>query len=401
MSNNLFLFTGQYPYSQYVECFLEDEIEFLAKAFEKVIIVPTRGASTKRSIPSNCIVTNPIFPSMPLFLMKGLYNRRTFHLLMKDFLENKVYCSFTKFGVWVKAVLVINNLLNSRVIQQIENSLDSSDVLYYYWGKWSNLLTLFIEKKCVHISRFHGAWDLWEEDFDNYAPLRKELSQKLDKAVFISRMGEKYFKKKYPVASTSFNPLGSLDYGVIKLKSDDQICFASCSTVYPLKRVDLIYRSIVLYAQNNSDKKVKWIHMGGGSSFNDLYALVGLNNPKNLTVNLLGNLSHMDVVNCYKNNHFDAFINLSTNEGVPVSIMEAISFNVPVVATAVGGTPEVVTEECGLLVSSNPSEVEVADALQTIINIGISPREFWKTHYSAEKNYNEFSDLLKELSIKN
>lgn len=56
---------------------------------------------------------------------------------------------------------------------------------------------------------------------------------------------------------------------------------------------------------------------------------------------------------CYSEHPVDVFINLSTNEGVPVSIMEAISFDIPIVATDVGGTSEIVTDETGILVSSN------------------------------------------------
>ena len=149
MANKLYLFTGKYPYSQYVECFLEEEIIFLSKTFSEITIVPTRGAKSQRLTPSNCVVTEPIFPSALLFIIKGLYNKRTFKSLLKDFFKNRVYRSRKRFKVWIKATLVINNLLNSKVVHEIENQLDESDILYYYWGKWSNLLTLFINKKCM------------------------------------------------------------------------------------------------------------------------------------------------------------------------------------------------------------------------------------------------------------
>lgn len=52
-----------------------------------------------------------------------------------------------------------------------------------------------------------------------------------------------------------------------------------------------------------------------------------------LTV-LLGNQLVYDF---YRNNDVDVFVNLSESEGIPVSIIETISFGVPVVATDVGG----------------------------------------------------------------
>jgi glycosyltransferase involved in cell wall biosynthesis len=47
----------------------------------------------------------------------------------------------------------------------------------------------------------------------------------------------------------------------------------------------------------------------------------------------------------------DVFVLASRHEGLPVTVMEALTLGVPVVATAVGGIPEVVTEDNGILVA--------------------------------------------------
>lgn len=47
---------------------------------------------------------------------------------------------------------------------------------------------------------------------------------------------------------------------------------------------------------------------------------------------------------------FDVFVNCSTSEGVSLTILEAMAAARPVVATAVGGTPEVLDDTCGRLV---------------------------------------------------
>ena len=53
------------------------------------------------------------------------------------------------------------------------------------------------------------------------------------------------------------------------------------------------------------------------------------------------------------------FINLSSSEGIPVSIMEAQSFGIPVIATNVGGSGEIVVSETGVLVDENRTEASV------------------------------------------
>lgn len=93
-------------------------------------------------------------------------------------------------------------------------------------------------------------------------------------------------------------------------------------------------------------------------------------------------------------------MNMSTVEGVPVSIMEAISFDIPVVATKVGGTPDIVIDgKSGKLVSENPTEQEVADALLDVYihRENYHARELWKNLYDGNKNYTEWAKELREL----
>lgn len=63
----------------------------------------------------------------------------------------------------------------------------------------------------------------------------------------------------------------------------------------------------------------------------------------------------------------DVFVLPSYNEGLPMALLEAMSWGLPVITTPVGGIPEIVTHnETGLLV--NPSDVQhLAEALQSLI----------------------------------
>jgi glycosyltransferase involved in cell wall biosynthesis len=74
-------------------------------------------------------------------------------------------------------------------------------------------------------------------------------------------------------------------------------------------------------------------------------------------------VTHDAVRDFYLTQPVDVFVNASTTEGVPVSIMEAMSFGVPVVATDVGGTGELVNSRNGALLVPNPTPAEIADAI--------------------------------------
>jgi glycosyltransferase involved in cell wall biosynthesis len=61
----------------------------------------------------------------------------------------------------------------------------------------------------------------------------------------------------------------------------------------------------------------------------------------------------------------DVYANSSVSEGVSLTILEAMAAGLPVVATAVGGTPEVVDESCGRLVPPRSARA-MADAIMAL-----------------------------------
>ena len=398
----LYIFPVKYPFTNNIECFLHDEVPYLAKNFEEVIFVPLKKEITAcKDLPLNCKVIGPVFKTGISFIFNGLYCRRTFRMLCNDFLINNVCKDFRKLRIWVIGYITINNILNSRLIKEIESKLTFDDICYFYWGKWSNVLSC-LWNNVKSVSRFHGWGDLWESDYNNYFPLRKQVVHSLEYAVHISSIGEKYFSNKYPDCKTKIYRLGSFDNGIRPLNevAKDAINIVSCSSLWPLKRVNLILDSVVALA-NYTEKKIKWTHIGGdGKSLEKLKKAVESVHNKRISINICGTLPHNKVLEYYKTHLCDLFINLSTTEGVPVSIMEAISFDIPVIATNVGGTSDIVVNwKSGILVSKNPSKDEVAKAIMKIIETrsSFSPRNYWNEYYNAEQNYSNFARFLKSL----
>ena len=71
---------------------------------------------------------------------------------------------------------------------------------------------------------------------------------------------------------------------------------------------------------------------------------------------------------------FDAYVNCSTSEGVSLSVLEAMAAGLPIVATRVGGTPEVIEHSrTGVLVPARNSRA-LAEALFTLAADGLSAR---------------------------
>jgi glycosyltransferase involved in cell wall biosynthesis len=111
-----------------------------------------------------------------------------------------------------------------------------------------------------------------------------------------------------------------------------------------------------------------------------------------------------DIFEFYNSNPLDIFVNVSSSEGLPVSIMEAQSCGIPAAATAVGGTPETVTNENGILLEENPDPVDTAKKIlalykdkETLLKKKKLSRSNWETNFNAASNYPNFANELAEL----
>lgn len=391
----LYLFTNSFPYST-PESFLEEEIIFLSKRFDKIVIMPfTSDTKRERPVPENCEVINiPLSNKRLKYTLLGLFHYKTVWVLTKEFFRNRVFTSLKKIKAWIWSARCLNNCLYNRRLQKVLKNVSRNDVCYFYWGIGQCLLSIVLKGKTHLVSRFHGEWDLWEESYGGFHSLRTEVAHSLDKAVFIAKKGELYFKERYPFAKTVVFPLGTKDNGVqLKSPADGIIRVVSCSKIYPLKRVPLIFEAI----NSLTDYRIEWTHIGDGPDYNLLKQKVASESRDHLKVLFLGYMTNKDILEYYSSHHFDMFINMSTSEGVPVSIMEASSFGIPIIATNVGSTSEEVPSQVGELISPNPSLSEITEAIRKVLSTNYSPREFWLENYNADKNYAAFADLLYQL----
>ncbi len=104
---------------------------------------------------------------------------------------------------------------------------------------------------------------------------------------------------------------------------------------------------------------------------------------------------------------FDVFVLPSLSEGLPNVILEAMACSVPVVATAVGGIPEVITDNWnGKLVPPKDSEA-IARAISEVFSQNGERKKFtqnaWnlvKEKYSLQRQMKQFDSLYSELLIK-
>lgn len=393
MKNDLVFFTQSFPYGK-SESFIENEIEFLARKFDRIFILPCKSEQqTIREVPANCQVYPPLLKNERDKLFKGLFSTAPFYYFVRKFFSERAYISWYKFKKYTGASLLCRAVLANKNFKFLNRQARESTV-YFYWGIGMAYVLPFIQNKDKKIVRFHRTDLYLELRPQKYIPFRKEVFQNLTKAVFISRQGLEYARKTFGQYhfTACLNYLGTFDHGVAATDSTDSIIhILSVSNVVPVKRVPLILKSLLQI----KDKPIHWTHIGGGKDFNALKKLVQ-QLPENLTVDLTGAISNEEVIRYYHSHPVDLFINVSSSEGLPVSIMEAISFGIPVIATNVGGTNEIVTPESGVLLQTDFKSEELArQIIQVYKNKQqFHPRRLWEEKFNAEKNYPYFIDNI-------
>ena len=183
--------------------------------------------------------------------------------------------------------------------------------------------------------------------------------------------------------------------------TDNSLRILSCSSATPIKRVHLIIHALKNW---NSSFRIEWTHIGGGQLLDELneMARTELGGKTNVVARFLGSLSNIEVQQYYCSNPVDLFINVSEDEGLPVSIMECISYGVPAIATNVGGTSEIVTKDTGFLLDKDFSSTDLIRCIEEYINMPEVDRNklrntafaSWTKEFDSSVNSIQFSNWL-------
>ena len=172
----------------------------------------------------------------------------------------------------------------------------------------------------------------------------------------------------------------------------------SASSIDQNKRVRLIWEVACELARSGSE--IEWTHYGDGPGRAELDQLLD-GGPQALTVAIKGHVPVEVVHRELRSGNHDVFLNLSLSEGAPVSLIEAQCVGMPVVATAVGGTPEVAPARLNELVSTDDGIATFAQAILRAYarpaEEGAARRDHWARNYRADDVYPAWAHELREL----
>ena len=118
----------------------------------------------------------------------------------------------------------------------------------------------------------------------------------------------------------------------------------------------------------------------------------------NLKIEFRGSMDNEDVHRLLADTHIDLILLLSRSEGLPVSLMESMSYGIPFVATNVGGIKELVPDCPEMVIPEEPTAKEFSSAVDLILTnpaIRHKVRKSWEKSYSADTIRKSFAAELK------
>lgn len=406
--NNLFILTSRFPYEG-GEQFLETEIIYWEKSnFDNIFILPAISGGQLRSIPKNIRVINkPVDHSKAKYLIRALFSpilyKEIFHL--SD--SRKLTLSTIKIAFKETAKLLREKNCLENVLKEIKVS---NSTIYSYWNNTSFYAACLLKtegKVSKTISRAHRG-DLYEEEsLFNYMPFKRQLSNASDQTYLLAKNAMEYYQSTYSVSSKllDVSRLGvTIPKNLVRNVNSNILKFISISYCVPVKQIDLILKSVTLYAQQYPDQEIEWTHIGDGPLYDALKirALEAMERNSNICINFTGALSNVDVKKNLDTNDYDIMINASKSEGIPVSIMEAMSYGIPAIAPDIGGISDLVNLNNGYLMPTQCKVDDIITGIKYIINhkvdLGFNAYQWANKNFNADLNYPDFISKLEQIA---
>lgn len=402
------LVTSRWPMTAGTE-FLDDEMRFLADTFESVVVAPMRpDGPPQQALPANVHVDASLAEYLERSSLSCGRSARKLTAVERVLLPNSAGLGFTREEAatdWKNPTWIRHSLLNRADSTSVANwalPLPAPDIAYTFWLGASVVGLRRAWPNTVIVSRAHGG------DLFAYAhgwssiPFQRAAITAADLVASVSHVGQRYLADRFPGMSEkiSLQRIGIPDVGQAQIPPQDgDLRLLSVSSIDANKRVLMMAQLAKSLAAGG--RSVTWTHLGDGPQRPEVEEELA-QRPDSLTVRLRGQVPISEVRKELTSGRNSAFVNLSLSEGAPVSLMEAQCAGLPVVATGVGGTPEVVPRHLNELVDPT---AQLSEVTRAVLRAAARPpsefserRSHWAENYSVDVNYPRWTDQLLRLA---
>lgn len=393
----LVVITSSYPLGGVTDPgFVGPEVEMLCREFDRVIFAPVLDCGEQLPLPPGAELSRALIGRMSLTnRLKRLVDPSVWRHLWAD---RRSLTSLRKVRASIATSVYATHYRD--IIARMKLDYDNTLIYSFWFTAPVNGAALLPGAKIV--TRAHR-FDIYNLPDTFHSPSqRNETLGKLLKVFVVSQDGAEYLRGRFPdhKATIEVAHMGSQPPSALNPDTpSEEITLLSVARVAPVKRIPLLARLLINFAKTHPELPIKWIHVGDGEELCIVKELCAHICQGNLTIELPGRRSNADVHHLLATRHVDAMLLTSESEGLPISLCEALSYGVPVIATAVGGVPEIVTPEVGALLSPDPTPEEFEKVLLAEIprlaSKRAAARAHWEEHFNSTKLRSEFASTLR------
>lgn len=180
-------------------------------------------------------------------------------------------------------------------------------------------------------------------------------------------------------------------------KECNEIIIGTIKKLDNIYGIDILIKAFASLKNKIKDKNIKLLIIGDGKEYTYYNNLVKELNIEEYTT-FEGKVNYNDVVKYH--NKIDIFINYSREESFGVSILEAMSCEKAVIASNVGGIPEIVKNNYNGLLIEKENINELKNAINRLIHneklrlkLGKNAREYVLNNYSIHRTVNNMINI--------
>lgn len=383
MEKTLIYCTNEFPGDLYSEkAFVDSELPALRRHFSRIILLPCDPATRTKGYES--MLPDGVLADWSL--MDDRLNHSRILKLSYIFHPFVIRSLIAMTGEarnprqWIKGLFqAINTVTIGRVVRKTAEKFGlnpGNTVLYSLWFHNSAAaLARLASIEGWHMATRAHTSDIYDEQMVfRSRRMRRHLLKSVDNVFTISTHGLEYLKGRFPEHADKFRhiPLGSVrlfrpaDPESGSRTDSDPVTLLTVARLDPIKRLDLIMDVLCETARRNPSRRILWTVIGDGECMPSLMQKAASLSCDNFDIKFEGALHNMEIQSRYAHNPSDWFIMMSSSEGIPISMGEAISYGVPVITTDVGSIGELVTPECAVML---PREVDIHKTAERLSGI--------------------------------
>jgi len=356
-----------------IEPFLLDEMLEMKDLGIDLLVIPRNPSkeifNKNADNLQNLSIWLPLINSqMAIVCLKASLSRSIFWKILFSIIKNSrnIKIAIKNLAVFPKGIFVAELIKNKNIKH-----------IHAHWGSTTSTMAFIISQigKIPWSFTLHR-WDIKEnnllEEKLNSASFVRCISEH-GKSELLNILGNKYLGKihvihmgvKIPEETRKFQENNELFLIIIP------------ANLLPVKGHRYLIEALsILINRGISNFKC---HFYGQGPLKERLAIHIKNNNVDNFIEMLGTpISHEQLMNIFKNQNVGSVILPSINtddgehEGIPVALMEAMAYQIPVISTETGGIPELIGDGSGIMIREKDPE-SIANAIEKLMK---NPSEY-------------------------